>query len=252
MNMKNGLSSKSLVQEGLRAAATVAKDATNKERWVGGFVPFTTLDFPGYLAAVVFLQGCFWRCTYCHNPHLQHVGRTEASLPWQEVDVFLQSRKRKLDGVVFSGGDPLAEESLEWFIERVRELGFLVALHTSGLSPERLEAVLPSVDWVGFDVKAPFQEYASITQVPDSGLLAEKSLDLLAQSGIPCEVRVTAHPSFLSQEQVTEIAQCMRHKGVSTFALQRARTQNREEIPGFYDPFWIDALRPLFQHFVLR
>lgn len=41
---------------------------------VGGITPFTTIDFPGRLAAVIFCQGCPWRCQYCHNRHLLPAG----------------------------------------------------------------------------------------------------------------------------------------------------------------------------------
>ena len=45
----------------------------------------------------------------------------------------------------------------------VRELGFQVGLHTGGQFPERLARVLPQVDWVGFDVKAPWDAYERVT-----------------------------------------------------------------------------------------
>ena len=38
---------------------------------IGGIESFTTVDFPGKLAAVLFCLGCPLRCPYCHNPELQ-------------------------------------------------------------------------------------------------------------------------------------------------------------------------------------
>jgi pyruvate formate lyase activating enzyme len=160
---------------------------------VGGLVPFTTIDFPGRLAAVVFCQGCPWRCTYCHNPHL--LPRGAGTLPWADVLDWLASRRGLLDGVVFSGGEPLLQRNLPAALAEVRALGFATALHTAGAYPERLAAVLPLLDWAGFDVKAPFADYAPIVGC-DGGRAARQSLELLLASGLPHEIRCTVPPQL--------------------------------------------------------
>ena len=77
---------------------------------IGGMTPFTTIDFPGHLAAVVFLQGYAWRCAYCQNPHLLKVD--EAADDWEMLRCFLEKRRGLLDGVVFSGGEPILQSGL--------------------------------------------------------------------------------------------------------------------------------------------
>jgi pyruvate formate lyase activating enzyme len=160
---------------------------------VGGLVPFTTIDFPGRLAAVVFCQGCPWRCAYCHNPHL--LPRGAGVLPWPEVLRWINTRRGLLDGVVFSGGEPLLQRGLPAALAGVRALGFATALHTAGAYPQRLAAVLPLLDWVGFDVKAPFAEYAPIVGC-DGGGAARRSLELLLASGVAHEIRCTVPPQI--------------------------------------------------------
>jgi pyruvate formate lyase activating enzyme len=160
---------------------------------VGGLVPFTTIDFPGRLAAVVFCQGCPWRCAYCHNPHL--LPRGAGVLPWPEVLRWLNTRRGLLDGVVFSGGEPLLQRGLPDAIAGVRALGFATALHTAGIYPERLAEVLPLLDWVGFDVKAPFAEYAPIVGC-DGGGAARTALAMLLASGVAHEIRCTVPPEL--------------------------------------------------------
>lgn len=160
---------------------------------VGGLAPFTTIDFPGRLAAVVFCQGCPWRCTYCHNPHL--LPRGDGAIPWPTVSKWLESRRGLLDGVVFSGGEPLLQRGLAAALAEVRSLGFATALHTGGAYPKRLAAVLPLLDWVGFDVKAPFAEYAPIVGC-DGGGGARAALELLLASGVAYDVRCTAPPQL--------------------------------------------------------
>lgn len=160
---------------------------------IGGLIPFTTIDYPGKLSAVVFCQGCPWRCHYCHNPHLL-ASSTTSSLTWEGVVAFLRTRQGLLDGVVFSGGEPTMQQALPDALAEVRRMGFLTGLHTGGAYPEQLAACLPHLDWVGMDLKAPFDEYEQITGTPESGLMAAQSADLLRKSGIPLEFRTTVDP----------------------------------------------------------
>ena len=164
---------------------------------VGGLVPFTTIDFPGRLAAVVFCQGCPWRCTYCHNQHLQprRSCAPGSRLLWPRVLDWLASRQGLIDGVVFSGGEPLLQRSLPQALAAVRDMGFATALHTAGIYPQRLAAVLPLVDWVGFDVKAPFDAYAPIVG-SNSGHAAREALKLLLASNVDYDIRCTVPPQL--------------------------------------------------------
>jgi pyruvate formate lyase activating enzyme len=157
---------------------------------IGGLVSFTTVDYPGCIAAVVFLQGCGWRCCYCHNPHLQPPSADE-SIPWENVMKLLRERVGFLEAVVFSGGEPLIQESLPSAMTDVKRLGLLVGLHTAGAVPKMLAAVIPHLDWVGFDVKYVFDDYALITAVDGSGVKARESLRLLLDYRVPLEVRIT-------------------------------------------------------------
>ena len=130
---------------------------------VGGLSPHSSCDWPGQLVATVFAQGCPWACAYCHNPHLLPA-RGSDEIAWEEVLTFLRTRRGLLDGVVFTGGEPTLQDALPAAIADVRELGFQVGLHTGGQFPTRLARVLPQVDWVGFDVKAPWDDYDRITR----------------------------------------------------------------------------------------
>ena len=121
---------------------------------VGGFVPFTSTDYPGALAAVVFCQGCPWRCGYCHNPHLVPA-RGEGERGFDGILEWLENRRGLLDAVVFSGGEPTAQAALDEAMDAVRARGFKIGLHTGGAYPRRLAALFRHVDWIGFDVKAP-------------------------------------------------------------------------------------------------
>ena len=189
---------------------------------VGGLTPLTTVDFPGELAAVVFCQGCPWRCRYCHNGHLLPA-RAAGLTPWAEVQGFLESRRGLLDAVVFSGGEPTLQRGLESAMREVRSLGFKVGLHTSGAYPGRLRPLLPLLDWVGLDIKALPEDYPAITQVPGSGERAWESLNLLLTAQVPLQVRTTVLPGHDSPEELRPLCERLASAEVREHRIQRCR-----------------------------
>ncbi|GIX21366.1 MAG: anaerobic ribonucleoside-triphosphate reductase activating protein [Gammaproteobacteria bacterium] len=205
-------------------------------------MPLSTCDFPGRLAAVVFLQGCPWACGYCHNPHLRPPGRG-AGPPWPAVRDWLATRRSLLDAVVFSGGEPLRQRGLIQALAEVRALGFETALHTTGMSPRRFVAALPHLDWVGFDVKAPFADYPRVTGVPGGAAAARRSLRVLLASGVACELRTTLHPRLLGPDALLALADELASLGVRDWVLQFAQGTGcldpRCDAPPW--PDWLDA-----------
>ncbi len=191
---------------------------------VGGLTPLSTTDWPGMLAAVVFCQGCPWRCGYCHNPGLIPP-RGEHEIPWEEVMAFLRRRQGLLDGVVFSGGEPTLQAGLPDAMREVRALGFKIGLHTGGMYTKRLAEVLPLVDWVGMDVKAPFAGYSRITGVTGSGERALEGLQQVIESGVAHEIRTTVHPGLLSDAEVAEVGHELAERGVRSYVIQAFRSQ---------------------------
>ncbi|RTL33186.1 MAG: anaerobic ribonucleoside-triphosphate reductase activating protein [Burkholderiales bacterium] len=189
---------------------------------VGGFTPLSTTDWPDHLAAVVFVQGCPWRCHYCHNPALQPRGEHNAQV-WLRVLDTLQQRRGLLDAVVFSGGEPTLDIGLPSAMETVRAMGFQVGLHTAGLYPKRLAACLPLVDWVALDIKTEFDDYKAVTSVPRSGLPAQESLALVLASGRACEFRTTYHPDLIDDVTLLRLARKLRALGVKHWVLQAYR-----------------------------
>lgn len=224
---------------------------------VGGLTPLSTTDYPGQLAAVVFCQGCPWQCGYCHNPHL--IPRdAEGGQGWDEVKAFLLRRQGLLDAVVFSGGEPTLQSGLAQACTDARELGFKIGLHTAGPYPARLAEVLPLLDWVGMDVKAPFPDYDRITGVPGSGERARESLALLLQSGVAYEIRTTVHRDLLSADRLIALARELAALGVENYVVQAFRVQGCAD-PRLARPqaaFPVDLIRetiqPLFRRFELR
>ena len=225
---------------------------------IGGVEPFTTVDFPERLAAVLFCLGCPLRCPYCHNRALQDFNG-KPFIPWETFIEFLDSRKKLLDGIVFSGGEPLAQPDLYESMKIVKDMGFEIGLHTSGVNVERLKQVLPLLTWVGFDVKTVFNAYED--RIPRShAATVEKCLDMMIASGIELEVRTTLDPRVISKEELKLLAHTLSGKGVTTYAIQEYRLHPSEDDPPspeavkafFADKDLLAEIKSLFKNFIIR
>ena len=190
---------------------------------IGGLTRWTSIDFPGRLAAVVFLQGCPWRCGYCHNPELLDASR-EGTLSWGEVRRFLGTRRGLLDGVVFSGGEPTLQAGLADALAEVRAMGFQAALHTGGMYPERLRALLPLLDWVGLDIKGPWDRIDAITGARGCAQRVQESLAHLLASGVAHECRTTWAPELFGVGELRALGEALATSGVRHWAVQRCRS----------------------------
>jgi pyruvate formate lyase activating enzyme len=180
---------------------------------VGGLTRLSASDYPGKLAAVVFCQGCSWRCNYCHNRHLLPF-KAERLLPWESIVAFLEKRRGLLDAVVFSGGEPTLQPSLKTAMEGVKRMGYLVGLHTAGIAPRRLAQVLPLVDWVAMDLKAAPESHSSVTGVAGSGERAQRSRGLILASGVACEFHTLAAEPGKLRAQAHHLADDQQGRGL--------------------------------------
>jgi pyruvate formate lyase activating enzyme len=216
---------------------------------VGGLTPLTSIDFPGRLAAVLFCQGCPWRCGYCHNPDLLDPA-VPAAVPWAQVWSFLKRRRGLLDGVVFSGGEPTLQAALPDALREVRSLGFETALHTGGMYPERLATALPQLDWVGLDIKGPWRRMDAITGAQGSAARLLASLKHVLASGVGHECRTTWHPGLFGADELLALADELAMLGVRHWALQECRVPGRAHHA--LAPELAQALSARFEQFTLR
>lgn len=223
---------------------------------VGGLTPFTSIDYPGKLSAVVFVQGCPWRCGYCHNPHLQPRGGAGGPA-WTEVLDWLRRRVGLLDAVVFSGGEPTVDPALAAAMAESRALGLAVGLHSAGTHPRRLHEVLPQADWVGLDIKAPLDDpaaYERTTGIAGAAQAVRRSLRALLAAGVAHELRTTAHPALLDDDALLRLADGLAGEGATHYALQVARPAGALGPVGddYPAPATVQRLQQTFVQFTLR
>ncbi len=191
-----------------------------REIQIGGLVPFTTIDYPGKLSAVLFLVGCPLRCVYCSNPHLLSVGNGDYSP--DKVSTWLQKRAGKLEAVVFSGGEALMQgDATIEYIKHVREMGFKIGLHTNGFYPETLKKAADVIDWIGLDFKTVREKYPDLSGQHIAYDNMIRSLDIWLETGKDFEVRITCDPRFVDKSDLMQIADILAARQVKNIAIQK-------------------------------
>ena len=176
-----------------------------------GIQKLTLLDYPGRVACTVFLNGCNFRCPYCHNWEL--LGDAEEVMTVEELLTFLRKRQGILDGVCITGGEPTLHPELPALLQAVRELGYAVKLDTNGYRPEVLGALLNAglLDYVAMDLKNGPEDYGETVGLAHADLAKiRESIGLLTASGIEFELRTTVVKPLHCAESITSMADWLR------------------------------------------
>lgn len=173
-----------------------------------GIQKLTLLDYPGRVACTVFLNGCNFKCPYCHNAQLLDQD-AEQIMSVESLLLFLKKRQGILDGVCITGGEPTIHPQLPSLVRAVRELGFSVKLDTNGSRPEILGQLLKEglVDYVAMDLKNGPEDYGQTVGIQNVDLTKiRESICLLLNSGIRFELRTTVVKPLHSGECLTSMA----------------------------------------------
>ena len=189
------------------------------------------LDFPGKVSVIVFTQGCNFLCPYCHNAHL--VLYQEEPLALADILAFLERRKRLLEGIVITGGEPTLQEGLAAFCLLIKSLGYAVKLDTNGSRPQVLRRLLQMdlLDYVAMDVKADPSDYPRSIAPSGTGDAILQSMELLEHSSIPHEFRIPCAAPFITPDSLTAILDNIGQD--SPVFLQRLHLHNVLD-PGFF------------------
>lgn len=174
---------------------------------IAGLQKLTLLDYPGKTACTVFAPGCNFRCPFCHNALLV-THKVEELISEEEFFSFLSKRQGILDGVCITGGEPTLQKDLIPFMEKIKEMGFLLKLDTNGARPDALKEVLSKglADYVAMDIKASPERYAEAVGIADFDTdKIKKSISLLEKSGVAHEFRTTVTDELHSEEDFQKI-----------------------------------------------
>lgn len=182
----------------------------------GGIQKTSLIDYPDKVATVLFTQGCNLRCPYCHNWRLVF-NSAGPFLTEGEVLQILEDRKRFIDAVVITGGEPTVQADLPNFMKALKEQGYTVKLDSNGILHEAIVECLPYTDYVAVDVKTSPERYTELGAESVEGLL--KSIEMLKQGTTNYEFRCTVVPGFVDEETVQSIGEVV--KGAKLFAFQQ-------------------------------
>jgi pyruvate formate lyase activating enzyme len=187
---------------------------------IGGLQRVSLIDYPGLISAVVFLQGCNFRCPYCHNPELVEPGLFQPCLREEDFFEFLETRKGKLDAVSITGGEPTIHSDLAPFINKIKKMKFAVKLDTNGSQPKVVKNLLDKkmLDFIAMDIKAPLAKYISIAGVSVDPDAIRETVRTIIKSKIPYEFRTTIAQSQLEEKDILQIGKLI--TGASHYVLQ--------------------------------
>lgn len=188
---------------------------------IKGLEKFASKDYPGFIAATVFLGGCNFRCPFCDNPDLVLRPNELATFPVDFFLSFLDTRKGWLEAVCVTGGEPLLSDDLEPLLILIKERGLRVKVDTNGSFPERLDDLLKKgyVDCVAMDIKSSLHKYSEAAGVKVDTDLIQQSIRLIREADIESIFRMTVVPELVNEEDIKAVSEML--QGAELFQLQQ-------------------------------
>ncbi len=176
---------------------------------IAGLQKLSLLDYPKTPCAIIFTQGCSFRCAFCHNPELIPM---EGGIRIETEEVFakLEAHKKMVDAVTITGGEPTLQKDLPEFMSKLKERGFKVKLDTNGVTPSMVKRIIGEklADYFAMDLKQRWEKYDEVVRVGAPGLIerVKETMGLIQDSGIPHEFRTTILPHSHSADDFMAMA----------------------------------------------
>lgn len=188
---------------------------------IGGLQKTSLIDFPGRISCIIFVQGCNLRCPFCHNPELVLPEKFTPPMDTAEIISFLERRKKYLEGVVITGGEPCFDRDFPAFAKKIKEMGYLVKIDTNGTFPAVIKKAIEEkiVDYIAMDIKGPRAKYKALAGVDVNLKHIEASIAVIKNSGLKYEFRTTVVKDFLAPDDFEEIGGLI--KDAELYCLQK-------------------------------
>ncbi len=191
---------------------------------IKGVLPMSTVDYKGKVASTIFLQGCNFRCPFCHNPELVPIKAEGVFLEPAEVIAFLKQNKEWVDAVCISGGEPTIHKGLPDFILELKKAGFSVKIQTNGTNPAMLKKLIDEklLDYISMDIKASPAKYGQLAGAKIDSAKIKESTSLIMKSGLEYSFHTTVSPE-LGIEDIKQTGLWL--SGAKTYVLQQFRPE---------------------------
>jgi len=192
---------------------------------IKGLQKTSLIDYPPYTSCVVFLADCDFRCGFCQNPGLIVGLDKDKTISQKESFDFLSQRRKWLEGVVISGGEPCINDDLIEFISKIKKLSYNVKLDTNGTNPLMIKELINKklIDYIAMDIKGSLEKYDDIANVKVNKRNIKQSVKIIIGSGIEYEFRMTAVPTLHNKQDFEEIGRWL--KGAKRFYIQQFRNK---------------------------
>lgn len=190
-----------------------------------GFLPNSMLDWPGKICTVLFLNGCNFRCPYCHNPELVDELQAPNVVSWNSLAHFLSQRRGWIDGVSITGGEPTLHPDLPELCGKIKGIDMLVKVDTNGSRPRMLKEMLTRgvLDHISMDLKTSLAKYPQVVRRPVDMEGIEGSIDIILSCGIEHEFRCTVVPGLVEYEDLESLARIV--EDAQALVLQQFRPE---------------------------
>jgi pyruvate formate lyase activating enzyme len=220
---------------------------------IGGFQKTSLLDYPEIISAIIWTAGCNFRCPFCYNKDLV-LGKVEI-IPENNIFSYLEKRKGMLEGLVISGGEPLMQNDIVHFAEKVKKIGYKIKIDTNGMYPEKLKELIDKnlVDYIAMDIKAPIEKYDKLSGIKTDIKKIEKSIDIIRNSALDYEFKTTFAPGLLKKGDIVGIAKWL--EGSEKYYLQQFKgdvpliSSNLEDITPYSKEDLLDTLEKIKPYF---
>jgi pyruvate formate lyase activating enzyme len=214
--------------------------------YIKGFIESSLIEWPGKISSIIFTAGCNFKCPFCHNPELVNLNKNDEDfIPEEFILKKLESKKKWIDGLVITGGEPTLQDDLIDFIKKVKSLGILVKLETNGSNPETIKKILDEklADYVAMDIKTSLssKKYNEAVGIKISLENILDTIDILMNSKIDYEFRTTLVPGIVEKEDIISIAEKI--QDAKKWILQNFRNINTlEKSFSEFKPYSLDEV----------
>ncbi len=188
---------------------------------IGNIQKTSLIEFPGLICCIIFTQGCNFRCHYCHNPELVLPEKFRDTIDEKFLFDFLERRKKYLEGVTITGGEPSIQPDIIESIKKIKSMGYKIKFDTNGSKPEIIEKLLKEnlIDYISMDIKGPLEKYNEIVGIDVEIEKIINSINLLKESKINYEFRTTVVKSQLEINDFEKIGKLI--KGAKKYYIQK-------------------------------
>lgn len=213
----------------------------------GGFLPFSTIDYPDHISSVFFTQGCNCRCPFCHNPELIPY-KKDSFMSLKESFRILDERKKLIDSVAITGGEPTLQEDLADFMTSLKKKGFKIKLDTNGTFPDKIEEIARKkiVDYISIDVKSSPAKYDIATGIKYNFDGIVEIARILDSIPISYELRTTAVPGLVQTSDIEKIGAALggdRKYVIQRFVPDKTLSEDYMKIK----PYGVDVIEKMVQ-----